>query len=940
MATDGIIPLIDLSDFLSDLSEKKAVEGIQGHMQKLVQQFQSCNKIEKVKLLLPRYDGVGGYSNEVKVSVAALDTLHPGPGEERTIQRVEFRFNCFNIVTELIATSTGEIFDESSDRSQERGSLTVNCLYLYKACECTQILKYQEHFGHSIQEFRTQSAAIMTLIKKKDITVQHTVLVWMHKCDLPSDDECNVFLPEITEISHKHILEYDDIECHAAFVTPKQEHCNISIAKFFDSKSLQHLNLEQIHAKSMSRGGGVAVALLSSGYNYFDQKKNFVGEYNFITPFSPVHESRGIGPFLTEIVSQVAPDAKLIPCKTTSGWPQCTSPCGVTSRALNQLREKWKAREWREDVHSLVVLIPYGGYYREDEMRAINAAIDDGIIVVCAAGDTTPQTSGKHVPGIAFPASMGNVLCVGAVDENNEPTVVSPSGREVDCMLPGTYCRESGYVFSPTFDTRVGTGISAAILSGLIAIILSFIESSLNKPPGTCPCPEYNHVSIIREVLQQTTTSAKHHPHSGYGLFTSRLFSFSEHQLKKLLNSITQERIFRTIPGSASEMTEQCKFNSEILCNDELNSELQLPVTLDGGGIRVAVIDDDFPQILKTKYVADELQTEMHSWDECTPSLSENAELLNRSIKSLNELACSLRKKIPYVEQGALQLEEKAKSIESQIESMTEEVCLNFTSVKDSHGLQCVLVVANTTPKADLFLVNSGFDSTSLATMIENLVERRKRPDVIVCSLGFDQFNLRLSKAVNKAINAGIIPVFSAGNIGLTGSNTISYPSRLGNGLCIGAHTWHGTSHSFSSVGREVDFLAPGEFMILGKYPVSGTSFAAPAVAAFIALILQYVDKIVSGEWKQRPLEDKYKLIDAWSEEEPGSDRWSWNKIPLNVACRNVYVMRELLRQMSVHRTEHLDSAGYGNLDIRRLLKDLEPEDIHSIVQNFHQPPP
>lgn len=125
--------------------------------------------------------------------------------------------------------------------------------------------------------------------------------------------------------------------------------------------------------------------------------------------------------------------------------------------------------------------------------------------------------------------------------------------------------------------------------------------------------------------------------------------------------------------------------------------------------------------------------------------------------------------------------------------------------------------------------------------------------------------------------------------------------------------------------------------MVLDKYPVSGTSFSAPAVAAFIALILQYVDQVVSGEWTLRPIDARYKSIDAWSEEPPGSDKWGWHNVPLNKACRNVYVMRELLRQMSVHRTEHSDSAGYGNLDIRRLLKDLEPEDIHSIVQNFHK---
>ena len=170
-----------------------------------------------------------------------------------------------------------------------------------------------------------------------------------------------------------------------------------------------------------------------------------------------------------------------------------------------------------------------------------------------------------------------------------------------------------------------------------------------------------------------------------------------------------------------------------------------------------------------------------------------------------------------------------------------------------------------------------------------------------------------------------------------TGSNTISYPSRLGNVFCIGAHTWHGTSHSFSSIGREIDFLAPGEFMVLDKYPVSGTSFSAPAVAAFIALILQYVDKVVSDEWMLRTVEEKYKSINVWSEEPPGSNNWGWHNVPLNKACCNVYVMRELLRQMSVHRTEHSDSAGYGNLDIRRLLKDLEPEDIHSIGQNFHK---
>ena len=37
--------------------------------------------------------------------------------------------------------------------------------------------------------------------------------------------------------------------------------------------------------------------------------------------------------------------------------------------------------------NNLVILIPYGGQYMEDEMIAIYKATDEGINIVCAAGD-------------------------------------------------------------------------------------------------------------------------------------------------------------------------------------------------------------------------------------------------------------------------------------------------------------------------------------------------------------------------------------------------------------------------------------------------------------------------------------------------------------------------------------------------------------------------
>ena len=937
MAADKIS--IDLSEFLlkpwkdRECDDSVILKGIQEHMQ----QLSSCTEIEEVKLLGPtgfylpgikemnyRYQFSGiFYPSQclltLQILVDALKAIFPEGGQQCTIERVE--------LPRWLKDSTAE------HPSNVKGPrLTVNNLCLYDSLFSDNEIYVQED----------RLAAQLDVLQNLGVDVQHTIVVFVYQPGSYPPEAKDIHVPEGIQVEHKthDLLEH----CHISYVTATSRLCNRftytgafppsvhSEPELFKYLFVQQLKLNQIH-KEKSKGGGVAVAVLASGYDYNSSSKwNIVDRHNSNSQYSPVHEFRGgVGSILTNVLSQIAPEAKLIACRTSFDRLRHLFPNSTTSRALNWLRGKWKAREWGEDVHSLVVLIPYGGHYREDEMRAINDAIDDGIIVVCAAGSTISQSHGDHVPGIAFPASMGNVLCVGAMDDQNEPAFDSPSGREIDCVAVGSH--DSSYCYYVV----VGTGISAAILSGMVALILSYIKSSLSAIPGACP--EYNHVSIIREVLQQTTTSTKHHPHSGYGLLTNHIFSFSQRQLEKLLNSITHERNVRSIPGSASDKTEQCKFNSDILSNHALNNELQLPISLDGGGIRVAVIDDDFPEVLKASYKAKDLVAEMHSWDECTPSMSEKAELLLDTSESLKKLACDLRARVNFVAEEVHTLEKKLDSIETEINLICDEICFKYTPIKDSHGLQCALVVANIVPEAELLLVNIPRDSASqgLATVIENLVERPKRPDVIVCSLGFDQFNLRLSQATNKTINAGIIPVFSAGNIGQTSSNTISYPSRLGNVLCIGAHTWHGTSHSFSSIGREIDFLAPGEFMVLDKYPVSGTSFSAPAVAAFIALILQYVDKVVSDEWMLRTVEEKYKSINAWSEEPPDSNNWGWRNVPLNKACRNVCMMRELLRQMSVHRTEHSDSAGYGNLDIRRLLKDLEPEDIHSIVQNFHK---
>ena len=725
---------------------------------------------------------------------------------------------------------------------------------------------------------------------------------------------------------------------HSTFVSITHSGCSYYEYKL-ECEAMQYLKLEQVHDKG-SKGKGVAVAVLSSGCNN-NAPQNVVGKKNFINQYNPVHDAgyhnaMSIGTCLSLAVVDMAPESKLIVCKTTFGEDDgYKAPHGATAKAMTWLRKKWSDKGWKEKhgLHSLVVLIPYGGHYREDEMIAINEAIDDGIIVVCAAGNTFAQWAGmqqiglptftanmEYHPGIAFPASMGNVLCVGESDQGGHPANSSPSGREIDCLAPKHY-KSSRYLHEQVI--LHGTGASASVLVGFVSLLLSYIHTLFEHDQHP---PVINHVSIIREILQQTISR---NPQGGCGRIMPNVFHFSKEKMKRLLSAITRERKYHEPPGLGNNVTEQCQFNTKVLSNRNLNQELDLGVILSGSGLRIAVIDDDFPQVLKTAHKPLEYIMEGPLF-----MFKEHSTLLKKTALSLKQITCS------SVSSMKEAVEEQARLLEKEADHFTalgdQAITIEGNSfvLDEQHGLQCALIIANILPEVELRLVNSTGTATSesenLAQTIQQLVslDPSERPDIIVSSMGFDQFNSCLSKAINKAINIGIIPVFSAGNIGHTETNSIAYPSRLGNVLCIGAHTSYGQAQEFSSVGREVNFLAPGEFMILDRCPVSGTSFSAPAAAAFIALILEYVDKIQDGTVN---VSVEYKFVEVWKNKQ-------WEEIPVNKACRNVYVMRELLCQMSLNRTGHAQTTGYGNLDIRRLLRDIGPEDIHDIVQNFHKP--
>ncbi len=119
--------------------------------------------------------------------------------------------------------------------------------------------------------------------------------------------------------------------------------------------------------------------------------------------------------------------------------------------------------------------------------------------------------------------------------------------------------------------------------------------------------------------------------------------------------------------------------------------------------------------------------------------------------------------------------------------------------------------------------------------------------DVINLSLGMSGDNAEptlIKDAAQRAANAGVIMVASAGN---TGTNTVGYPAKFEEMIAIGALTENSngapTIASYSSYGPEVELVAPGSNIIstIGDASVtykSGTSMAAPQVAGLAGLMI------------------------------------------------------------------------------------------------------
>lgn len=207
------------------------------------------------------------------------------------------------------------------------------------------------------------------------------------------------------------------------------------------------------------------VAVLDTGVQQgaagLQGRVNAAGAMSFVSGGNAVVDPEGHGTHVAGIIATVAsgtvtrPGVSILPVQIADAQGS-TSAQAVASGIRYAVSRGAK----------VINLSVQGAGYSKVEQAAIDDATRAGALVIAASGNT--GTDAKEYPG-----AYRHVLAVGAVDPSGQPLPESTRGLQVAIAAPGQDILSSSHDLNARFETRTGTSMAAAVISGVAARILA-----------------------------------------------------------------------------------------------------------------------------------------------------------------------------------------------------------------------------------------------------------------------------------------------------------------------------------------------------------------------------------------------------------------------------------------------------------------------------------